>query len=177
MKLHRDIGVTQNTAWRMSHRIREAWKRTDRAPFVGLEKNKRASDKLRAGRGTAGKTPVAGMRDRTTNQIGAEVVDRANKPALQKFVYSRAGADATIYTDEAAARKDIDRERESVKRNVGERVRGMAPANGLEPFLADAPARFRGRRRANAENALIFPVASPHTPAALFYPNAAHDNM
>ena len=29
MKLHRDIGVTQSTAWFMLHRIREAWARTD----------------------------------------------------------------------------------------------------------------------------------------------------
>ena len=25
IKLHRDIGVTQKTAWHMAHRIREAW--------------------------------------------------------------------------------------------------------------------------------------------------------
>ena len=77
----------------MSHRIRESLKRDDRALFAvpvevdekyvgGLEKNKRATDKLRAGRGTVGKTPVAGMKDRATNQIDAKVVERANKPAL-----------------------------------------------------------------------------------------------
>ena len=25
MKLHRDLGITQKTAWYLSHRIREAW--------------------------------------------------------------------------------------------------------------------------------------------------------
>ncbi len=29
LKLHRDIGVTQKTAWYMAHRIREAWKETN----------------------------------------------------------------------------------------------------------------------------------------------------
>lgn len=35
LKLHRDIGVAQKTAWRMSHRIMEALKRDDRALFEG----------------------------------------------------------------------------------------------------------------------------------------------
>ena len=25
MKLHRDLGITQKTAWHLAHRIREAW--------------------------------------------------------------------------------------------------------------------------------------------------------
>ena len=67
MKFHRGIGVAEKTAWRMSHRIRKALKRDDRALFAGavevdekdaggLGGNKRAADKFRAGRGTVGKT-------------------------------------------------------------------------------------------------------------------------
>ena len=59
MKLHRDIGVTQKTAWHLAHRIRESWDDTP-APFAGpvevdetfvggLEKNKPAHKKLRQG--------------------------------------------------------------------------------------------------------------------------------
>lgn len=33
MKLHRDIGVTQKTAWFMLHRIREAWADEGEGPF------------------------------------------------------------------------------------------------------------------------------------------------
>lgn len=36
MKLHRDLGVTQKTAWFMLHRMREAWAQTDLGPFDGL---------------------------------------------------------------------------------------------------------------------------------------------
>ena len=35
MKLHRDIGVTQKTAWFMLHRIREAWAGESLAVFEG----------------------------------------------------------------------------------------------------------------------------------------------
>ena len=35
MKLHRDIGVSQPTAWFMLHRIREGWQRSVRRPGRG----------------------------------------------------------------------------------------------------------------------------------------------
>ena len=35
MKLHRDLGVTQSTAWFMAHRIREAWAGASEDPFFG----------------------------------------------------------------------------------------------------------------------------------------------
>ena len=35
MKLHRDIGVTQKTAWYMLHRLREAWAEAGLSEFVG----------------------------------------------------------------------------------------------------------------------------------------------
>ena len=34
MKLHRDLGVTQKTAWHLAYRIRESWNETA-APFAG----------------------------------------------------------------------------------------------------------------------------------------------
>lgn len=35
MKLHRDLGVTQKTAWRLAHRIRETWAKAGGPPPAG----------------------------------------------------------------------------------------------------------------------------------------------
>ena len=117
MKLHRDIGVSQPAAWFMLQRIREAWSSSDLEQFVGpvevdetylggKEANKHASKKLRAGRGTVGKTAIVGAKDRKTNKIKAAVVNATDAKTLQGFVLAAAIAGATVYTDDAKAYKE-----------------------------------------------------------------------
>ena len=147
-KLARDIGVNKNTAWFMMHRIREAWGEDGEEPFDGpVEvdetymggKRKNLSNAKRkalagTGRGAVGKTAVVGIKDRPTNEVRAEVVTETDAETLQDFVEENTEEDATVYTDDAAAYKGVEREHESVRHSVSEYVRGQAHTNGMESF-------------------------------------------
>ena len=138
MKLHRDIGVSQPAAWFMLQRIRQAWSHDDFEAFAGpvevdetymggRERNKHKGKKLKAGRGTVGKTAVVGAKDRKTDKIKAAVVKITDAKTLQGFVVATALAGATIYTDDAAAYKGMPFDHASVRHSVGEYVDGRWP--------------------------------------------------
>ena len=75
MKLHRELGITQKSAWHLAHRIRQAWNldpeerfwgpvEVDETWFGGKRKNlpKQKRSQLK-GRGPVGKTAVVGVKE------------------------------------------------------------------------------------------------------------------
>ncbi len=114
MKLHRDLNITQKSAYFMAQRLREAWLQTssnmsgpvevDESYFGGKRKNM-SNEKRKSlshlGRGPVGKTAVAGIRDRETNTVKAKVVAATDKQTLQGFIRDNVETGSQIYTDEA----------------------------------------------------------------------------
>ncbi len=145
MKLHRDLKITQKTAWFLMHRIREAFPQGF-DPFAGpVEvdgtymggKRKNMSNSRRrelTGRGPVGKAAVVGAKDRKTNRVVAAKAESAGRETLHGFVECVTDTDAKVCTDDAAAYVGVKRDHESVNHSVREYVRDQAHTNGMESF-------------------------------------------
>ena len=145
MKLHRDLGITQKTAWHLAHRIRKTWEE-DKALFVGpvevdetyiggKERNKHKSKKLNAGRGPVGKTAVVGIKDRDTNQVVAQPIAFTDKPSLHAFIAKHTEPASAVFTDDARAYSGLANLHRVVKHSAGEYVSSKdASTNGIESF-------------------------------------------
>lgn len=106
----------------------------------GREHNKHASKKLQAGRGTVGKTPVVGARERG-GKVSAQVVERNDSATLIPSIEFRTQQGATVYTDDAVAYATLPTifnqyHHETVKHSSGEYVRDEVHTNSMESVWA-----------------------------------------
>src|ERR1700722_8924653 len=149
MQLAKEIGITQKSAWFVLHRLREACGGDDLSKLKGIieidetyvggiEKNKHESKKLKAGRGTVGKTAVLGMRERGGRTIGMTIAN-ADKKTIQAAINQHIEPGSILHTDEAGAYVGVEGsgfEHASVNHSAGEYVRGDVTTNGIESVFA-----------------------------------------
>ena len=147
MKLYRDLGVTQKTAWFMQQRIREAFAKAedgnrmsgivevDETYMGGKESNKHESKKLKRGRGGTGKSIVVGVKERESKKVTAQVIDNTKRNTLHGFIQENVQEGSVVNTDDFKSYEKLQGyDHQSVKHSVGEYVNEQIHINGMESF-------------------------------------------
>lgn len=161
-ELHRNLGVTQKTAWFMLHRIREAMRsgdftrmgsgggpvEVDEAYIGGKPQNMHIGKRqqLMALYGERPPKPaVVGMLDRETRQVRTKVLPKIERGTLMAEILNGVKHGVPLYTDSHAGYSGAERHfiHETVN-HMNEYVRGEVHVNGLENFWSLLKRGLRG---------------------------------
>ena len=96
------------------------------------------------GRGAVGKAVVAGVKERKTRRVRAEVVPDVKKATLHGFIGANVEPQANVYTDELRSYAGIPNRHETVCHSAGEYVRDAAHTNGVESFWSMLKRGYQG---------------------------------
>ncbi len=150
-QLHRTIGVTYKTAWFMEHRIREAMRSGDLAPFgsgggiVEVDETFIGNDRTikpkhtKKGRGYAHKHKVLSLVDRATGRARSMVVDDLKAKTLVPILKENIASEARIMTDEAGQYRHLAADfagHDYVRHGAGEYGRGEIHTNTIEGYFS-----------------------------------------
>jgi transposase-like protein len=163
-ELAKALGIRQNSAWFMLHRIREAMRSGDATKIGGSDGGPVEVDETYVGAipdrmhrsrrlklqtaitQRTHKVPVMGMLDRETRQVRAKVVPNVKRETLQNEILDNLTKGATVYTDSASAYDRLPAQQfihETVN-HVREYVRGEVHTQGIENFWSLLKRGLRG---------------------------------
>lgn len=154
-QLARTLGLTVKTAWFLSHRIREAMREGDLAPF-GSEGGAVEVDETYIGRrkgkgfpkgGHAHKMAVLGLVDRTSGKCRMFYIENGAGRLVHPIVLDNLSREARLMTDEANMYRTIGKEfaeHSAVKHQRKEYVRGDVTTNTVEGAFSIFKRGMRG---------------------------------
>jgi transposase-like protein len=167
-ELAKVLGIRQNSAWFMLHRIREAMKQNTTThkfgfggpvesdeTFIGpnpakMHKSRKARYQATRGEGLrgdmyVGKTAVHGMLDRELRQVRAQVMPNVKREALQDAILANVTPWAKVYTDEFSGYDHLKKSFvHKVVNHSREYVNGQVHTQGIENFWSLLKRTLRG---------------------------------
>ena len=160
VQLAADLGITQKSAWHLSHRIRRALAdgtlpgfdgpvEVDETYIGGKARNMHTRQRREriTGRGGIDKAAVVGVKDRETGRVAATPVHEVTADTATAMVAATTRQGADVFTDGSPvydSLEDMGYSHATVLHSIGEYVRGPISTNGVENFWSHLKRTYIG---------------------------------